>query len=92
MRNLAIGLLLFVAVIGTSGGSWATSDFGSTWQDPLTGLGQQLPYAQHKAAGRETAQAVSNKCASAAGLCLLPYFLPLGSACSCGTFGGVVVP
>ena len=44
MRNLAIGLLLFVAVIGTSGGSWATSDFGSTWQDPLTGLGQQLPY------------------------------------------------
>jgi len=36
-------------------------------------------------------QALSNRCATQFGICLLPYGLPVGSPCGCGNAGGRIV-
>jgi hypothetical protein len=40
---------------------------------------------------KQLAQELSNKCSTQAGICFVPA-LPIGSACSCGQYPGVIVP
>lgn len=42
--------------------------------------------------GMVVAQQYSARCSSAGGICYLPDLYPIGTPCSCGAYGGVIVP